>query len=182
MDDRLPGIRPRPSWGRRLDMAARRGFPLVVTVLLLLLAAAPFGLAGQPQIQFAIALASVFFWSLFRPASMPPLVVFALGVVVDLLGYAPLGTNVVILLAMHAVAVAGRRFLGRGGFVLVWVAFAALATVAAALQWLLTSLLTLRLLPIAPAVFGAVLAAGIYPLLAVPFARAHRTLAEPERA
>ena len=36
MDDRLPGIRPRPSWGRRLDMAARRGFPLVVTVLLVL--------------------------------------------------------------------------------------------------------------------------------------------------
>ena len=182
MDDRLPGIRPRQSWGRRLDMAARRGFPRVVTVLLLLLASAPFGLSGQPQIQFAVALASVFFWSLFRPASMPPLVVFGLGVVVDLLGYAPLGTNVVILLALHAVATAGRRFLARGGFVMVWLAFAMLAAVAAGSQWLLTAVLTLRLLPVLPAVFAALLAAGLYPLLAVPFARAQRSLAEPERA
>ena len=182
MDDRLPGIRPRPSWGRRLDMAARRGFPLVVTVLLVLVAAAPFGLAGQPQIQFAVALASVFFWSLVRPASMPPLAVFGLGVVVDLLGYAPLGTDVVILLALHAVAMASRRFLARSGFVVIWLAFAVLAAAAAGLQWLLTCVLTLRLLPLLPAVFAALLAAGLYPLLAVPFARAHRTLAEPERA
>ena len=47
---------------------------------------------------------------------------------------------------------------------------------------LLTALLTLRLLPVLPAVFAALLAAGLYPLLAVPFARAQRSLAEPERA
>ena len=182
MDDRLPGIRPRPSLGRRLDMAARRSFPGVLTVLLLLLAAAPFGFAGQPQVQFAVALVSVFFWSLYRPLSMPPPVVFLLGVLLDLLEYAPLGVDVVILLALHAMTMGGRRVLSRGGFVLVWVAFAGLAVAAAGLQWMLTALLTLRLLPGLPALFAAGLAAGIYPLLAVPFARAHRTLAEPEHA
>lgn len=182
MDDRLPGIRPRPSLGRRLDMAARRSFPCVVTVLLLLLAAAPFGLAGQAQIQFAVALASVYFWSVFRPLSMPPAAVFSLGVLVDLLGYAPLGSSVVILLALHAMVVNGRQVLGRGGFVLVWLAFAVLAVLAAGLQWALTALLTFRVLPLSPALFGAALAIALYPLLAVPFGTAHRTLAEPERA
>jgi rod shape-determining protein MreD len=57
-----------------------------------------------------------------------------------------------------------------------------MATALAALQWLLTSLLTLRLVPLGPALFQATLAAGLYPLLAVLLVRAHRTIAEPANA
>lgn len=70
--DRLPGIRPRESLLRRLDMAARWSFPATTSALLLLAAAAPLGLPGQGELQAAIALACVYFWSLFRPASLPP--------------------------------------------------------------------------------------------------------------
>ena len=59
MDDRLPGIRARPSLWRRLDSTARRSFPTVMTMLLLLLAAAPFRLPGQAELQNAAALSSV---------------------------------------------------------------------------------------------------------------------------
>ena len=44
-----------------------------------------------------------------------------------------------------------RRVLARQGFVLVWLAFVGVAAGAAALQWALTSVLTFRLLPPAPA-------------------------------
>ncbi len=182
MSDRLPGIRPRPSFGRKLDIAARQSFPTVVTSLLLMIAAAPLGLAAQAQIQLAVALVSVFFWTLVRPGSMPPPAVFLLGLLVDLLSYAPLGVGVVILLVLHGLTLAGRRVLGRAGFLLAWLAFAILAVGAVALQWALTALLTLQILPVSPAVLAAILAIGVYPLLAVPLGRAHRTLAEPDRA
>jgi rod shape-determining protein MreD len=182
MDDRLPGIRPRPSLWRRLDMAARRGFPATLTALLLLLAASPLGILGQAQMQMAVALSCVFFWSVFRPASMPPWMVFLLGLLTDLIGFAPVGVGVLLLLAVHGLAVRWRRLLTRQGFVAVWIVLAALGTGAALLQWALISLLTFRLLPIGPALFLAVLTAGAYPLLAVPLTRAHRTLAEPEAA
>lgn len=182
MAERLPGIRPRPSFGRQLDIAARRCFPAAVTVVLLVATAAPFGISGQPQIQLSVALASVFFWTLVRPGSMPPAAVFMLGLLVDLLSYAPLGVVVVILLVLHGLTLAGRRVLGRAGFLLAWLAFALLAVGAVALQWGLTALLTLRVLPVAPAVLAAILAIGLYPVLAVPLGRAHRTLAEPDRA
>lgn len=182
MSDRLPGIRPRPSFGRKLDIAARQSFPTVVTSLLLMIAAAPLGLAAQAQIQLAVALVSVFFWTLVRPGSMPPPAVFLLGLLVDLLSYAPLGVGVVILLVLHGLTLAGRRVLGRAGFLLAWLAFAILAVGAVALQWALTALLTLQILPVSPAVLAAILAIGAYPLLAVPLGRAHRTLAEPDRA
>lgn len=161
-------------------MIARTSFATASTALLLLIAAAPMGLPGQAQVLIAAALGCVFFWSVFRPAAMPPPLVFLLGVLVDLLGYAPLGVDVGILLLVHGVALRWRRFLVRQGFLVVWVGFIVVAVVAAVLQWALTSALLLRLLPPVEMVFQAALAAGLYPALAVLLSRAHQTLADPE--
>ena len=180
--ERVPGIRPRPSLRRRLDLTARRSFPGASTALVLLLAAGPLDLPGQAQLQCALALGAVFFWSLFRPASLPPLLVFALGLLADLLGYGPVGVNVLTLLIAHGLALLWRRNLTRQGFLLVWLAFVAVGFGTAALQWALTSLLTFRLLPVVPALFQATLSAGLYPILAVTLARANATIAEPARA
>ncbi len=182
MDDRLPGIRPRQSPSRRLDMAARRSFPAATTILLLLGSAVPLGMPGQAELQAAVALSGVFFWSLFRPASMPPWVVFVIGLLADLLGFAPVGVGVLTLLTAHGLAVKARRVLVRQGFLVVWLAFVCVASGAAALAWALTSLLTFRLLPPGPGVFQAALSAGLYPILATLLSRAHQTLAEPDHA
>ncbi len=72
--------------------------------------------------------------------------------------------------------------LTRQGFLSVWLAFAGFAAGAAALGWVLTAVLVFRLLPVGPALFQAVLTAALYPALAVLFIRAHRTVADPERA
>ncbi len=166
--DRLPGIRPRPTLWRHLDSTARRCFPLAATCLLLLLLAAPLGLPGQPELQQAAALGNVFFWSLFRPGSMTPPMVFLLGLLV--------------LLIAHGLALRWRRALTRQGFLIVWLAFLGIAAAAAAMSWALVSLLTLTLLPVGPALFQAGLSAGCYPLLATLLVRAHRNLADPEQA
>lgn len=180
--DRTPGIRPRPTLWRRLDATARLCFPAVSTAVLLLVAAAPLGLPAQAELQMALALAAVFFWSLFRPASLPPPAVFLLGLLADLLGLQPLGVSVVILLVVHGLAVRWRGVLARQGFLLVWVAFVGVAAGAILAQWLLDAALSLRLLPVEPLLFQFVLTAGLYPVLATLLTRAHRGIAAPEQA
>ena len=129
-----------------------------------------------------MTLASVWFWSLFRPTAMPPPVVFLIGLLFDLLGWLPIGSGVLVLLLVHGVAQRWRRPLATRGFALVWAGFAATAAGAAVLEWSLTCLLTWRVLPPAPAAFQAVLSAAMYPALAILFAQAHRSVANPERA
>ena len=182
MTERKPGIRPRPSLGRSLDVAARYSFPGVSTALLMLVVAGPLWLPGQAELQGALALGCVFYWSLFRPLSMPPQLVFALGMLADLLGFGPIGIELLILLITHGLAMLWRRELARQGFLLVWLVFVAVAAGAGVLQWALNALLTFRLLAPEPVMFQATLAAGIYPLLAVALGRAHTTIAEPARA
>ena len=148
----------------------------------MMLTEAPFGFADQAELLPAVTLGCVYFWSLFRPASMPPPVVFLIGLLFDLLGYVPIGVGVLTLLIVHGFALRWRLILTRQGFLAVWLAFAGFAAAAAALGWALTALLTVRLLPVAPALFQAVLTAALYPALATLFIRAHRTVADPEHA
>lgn len=144
--------------------------------------AAPLRLPGQAELRTTLALCSVFFWSLFRPTSMPPTAVFAIGMLSDLLGCAPVGVGVLTLMATHGVAVRAGRALARHVFLLVWLAFSVIASGGAALGWALTSALDRQLLSPGPGIFQTALSAGLYPLLAMLLTRAHNTLAEPERA
>jgi rod shape-determining protein MreD len=142
----------------------------------------PFGFAAQTALLPAVTLTCVWFWSLYRPGSMQPPLVFLIGLLLDLLGYQPLGIGVLTLLFAHGAAVRWRRFLARQGFALVWLAFLPVAAASAAATWVLTAALTFRLIPVGPAIFQAVLSAAIYFALAIPLAHAHRTAADPERA
>jgi len=180
--DRRPGIRPRATLLRQLDGASRLVFPVASTALLLLVLAGPLGLPGQAQWQQALVLGCVFFWSVFRPNAMPPLAVFALGLLADLLGLSPPGVAVLVLLAVHGLALHWRRWLARQGFVVVWLAFVAVAAGAALVAWVLACALQVRLLPPGPTLFGFALSAGLYPALAFLLTAAHRTAAAPEQA
>ncbi|MGE0417454.1 MAG: rod shape-determining protein MreD [Acetobacteraceae bacterium] len=181
-DDQHPGIRPRLTLGRRLDIAARYAFPACVTVVLMLVVEVPLRLALQTALLPAVALISVWFWSVYRPIAMAPPVVFLIGLLLDLRGYLPLGVGVLTLLIAHGISQRWRRFLMQQGFAMTWLAFLPIATGGAALIWVLTALLTFRLLPLGPALFLAVLSFALYPVLAMPLTVAHRSLADPEQA
>ncbi len=155
---------------------------MATTILPLLAGGVPTALPGQAELRAALAVAAVFFWSLFRPASMPSVAVFATGLLADLLGEWPLGVGTLGLLAVHGAATRLRPALFRQGLPSVWLAFLATAAGVAALGWALSSLLAWRVLPPAPALFQAALSAGLFPPWALLLMRAHRTVAEPERA
>jgi rod shape-determining protein MreD len=179
---RTPGIRPRPTLGRRLDALARASFPAACTVLLMLLAAAPFGLPMQAALLPALTFGSVWFWALFRPRALPPPLVFLIGALFDLLAYVPLGVGVLTLLIIYGVALRTRRVLTRQAFVVIWLAYAPVAAGAVLLGWAAASLLQYRLLPAPPALFELALCIAVYPALAAAYARAHGGVADPELA
>ena len=180
--DRLPGIRPGPTLLRRIDAAGRRLTPGVLMLAAIVLLAFPLGLPGSQELQQVLALACVYFWSVHRPASMPPSAAFLAGLLCDLLGPAPLGIAMLTLVTVNGFATRIRIPLLRQGSLVVWLAFVGLAAAAFALQWLLTSILELRLVPPAPALFEWALAAGSYPLLAMGLGWLHASIAAPEQA
>ncbi|GEB38579.1 hypothetical protein GLI01_26140 [Gluconacetobacter liquefaciens] len=177
-----PGIQPRPSLWRRLDMLSRRGLPAVLTALAVLLLSAPFGVPGQAELLPGILLSSVFFWSVFRPASMSSPIVFLLGILVDLLGFGPPGVMLLVVLLVHGVALSGRYGFSRAHILVLWLVFGGVSLGATALQWGLISALSLHLVPAIAFAFQWVLGVGLFPLLCVVFSTLGRSIANPDRA
>lgn len=182
MSERRSGLRPRFTLWRRLDEAARAAFPAASTALLLTLLAAPLGLPYQAQLAAGMALACVFHWSVARPAWLPPPTVFLLGVLADLLGVGAPGVSTLTLLVAHGLAVSWRRALAHQDLLVVWLAFAAVAALTVALDWALSSLLAVRLLPVDGALLRFALTVGLYPAWAALLRRAHHGLTDPEAA
>lgn len=180
--DQTPGIRPRLTLGRRLDIAARHGFPAALTVFLMIAVEAPLKVPQQAAFLPAVALISVWFWSVYRPAAMSPPIVFVIGVLLDLRGYLPLGSGVLTLLIAYGIAGLWRRVLLSHRFGLVWLAFLPIAWGGSAMLWILAQLLNFRLLSPGPAIFQAVVTTALYPVLAMPYLLAHRSVADPEQA
>ena len=173
------GIQPHRTIWRVLDGFARRSAPTAACGMTILLLGAPSGLPGAAELLPGLLLASVFFWSVFRPASMGAGPVFLLGLLCDLLGEAPPGMTALLLLGTHAAAAANRQALSRLGFMAMWTIFSMIATFACGLQWGLMSLFRLQGMPPAPAFFEAALACSLYPLLSAGFTWAHRSIADP---
>jgi rod shape-determining protein MreD len=174
----MPGRRaPKPGLLAALDAFARTGLPGVLSLFVMVLAG---GLAVMPGAVAAASLPCVFFWSVFRPAAMPPPAVFLLGLLQDLLTAAPLGSGILVLLLVHGAARGWRRFFARQGFLLVWLCFAGFALAAGVLGWVLQALLGWRLPPVEPGLWQVLLAIGLYPPLAWPFSRLQSALVDAE--
>lgn len=160
---------------RQIDALMRGAFPTMVTLVLMVLGAVP---VGAPGLIMALCVPSVFFWTVFRPAAMPPPAVFGIGVAADLLAAAPFASGVLVLLVVHGVALRFRGFIARQGFGAVWILYCGMAAGAATLAWALTALLNWQVPPTTPGLHQAAMSIGLYPLLAWVLSRAHRAMEE----
>ena len=175
-------MRRQASLWRRRDAASRYMFPLGSLVFGLFAIGMPFGLPGQAELAPVYAMACVFFWSLYRPSSLPAPLVAIVGLLLDLLGLSPFGLWAVLLLVLQGVTLALRRRLAQQSFFLTWAVFSAFASALACLAWMAQSLLTLSVLPVLPVLVEMLLACGFYPAFAGFFIRAHRGPAAVELA
>jgi rod shape-determining protein MreD len=175
-------MRRRPGFWRRVDAASRYSFPAGFMLFGLFVIGMPFGLPGQAEFRPVYAMACVFFWTLYRPASLPAPVVAATGLLLDLLGLSPIGLWAVLLLLLQGAAAAARRRLIAQSFVRTWMIFVGFAAGFSAMAWLGQSMLDLRLLPLGPLAAEWLAAFGLYPAFAGFFIRAHRGPAAVELA
>ena len=93
-------------------------------------------------------MACVFFWSLYRPASLPAPFVALCGLLLDLAGLSPLGLWAALLLLLQSATMAARRRLVAARFLVAWAAFTGWRRAAASLDWAAQSPLGLMLLPL----------------------------------
>jgi rod shape-determining protein MreD len=158
-----------------LKIVGRWGLALLVVVALLLLSTVPFRIAHLGEVRPAFMLMAVYYWSILR--TVPPLAVFAAGLVLDLLSAYPLGLSALILVIVQTLTSSQRKFLSGQSFLVIWAAFALVALVAGFAQWGVFSLFETSWMTVKPMLISAFLSAVLFPLAVLPLAALHKALA-----
>ncbi len=153
------------AFWNRLDVWARRLIPAGLSVGFVLVTVVPFPIPGYAAIVPMLALASVFFWAIHHPGLLPPVVVFAIGLVQDILTGALVGSGAVVLLLVYGVIVSQRIFFRNKSFLVVWLAFIMVALGAGALNWLFASAFSGQLISAWAALFQVLVTIALYPVL-----------------
>ncbi len=157
----------------------RAAAPTMLGLLGVVILAAPIrifeGFAPTPILPLVI----VFFWSVYGPDYLPPLSVFMIGLLQDLLTGGPLGLWPAVYLVTQFIVMSQRAyFLGRERKV-VWLGFALASAGAGLILWLVMSLMSGVLLPVRYLLLQLAATVLIYPLFGIVFGELHhRVLVE----
>ena len=152
----------------------RAAAPTLLGIIGVLILAAPIrffeGFGPTPILPLVI----VFFWSVYGPDYMPPLSVFLIGLLQDLLTGGPLGLWPAVYLVTQFIVLSQRAyFLGREQKV-VWLGFALASVGAGLILWLVMSLMSGVLLPVGHLLLQLAATVVIYPLFGIAFGELHR--------
>lgn len=142
--------------------------PSIVLVLMLtLVAAAPWGISAHTRFLLPLLpMLAIVHMTIRNPDAMPAGLVFAGGMMLDVLTHGPLGYWALVFLAGHLAALnlsqSARETLPRR---MLWTT--AVLSVVVLVEWLVSSLYFMQLAPWRPIAGAALVAALIYPLLAL---------------
>jgi len=161
---------------QKLDAFGRCAMPALFAVLLVLLSVTPLQIPGYSTIAPSFLLMAVYYWAIYRPDVMPFILVFALGLLQDILSGGPPGLNAWVLLIAFGLVVSQRRFFIGKSFPVIWWGFMLLAAGAGSLTWVLTAILSDTVVAPLPGIFSFLMSIAVYPMLTLVFAAIHRLL------
>ncbi|MEM9146573.1 MAG: rod shape-determining protein MreD [Pseudomonadota bacterium] len=160
VDAARPSRPERGLWLRILGLA-------VAGLLAITVEAAPLGLGAEaypsPDLLFCI----VAFWALRAPAAVPVLVVFALGLMRDLLTDQPIGLGVLVLVLAAEMLKSRQPVLSRQPLAVTWASVGATALAMAAALWLGVALSLAEPPGLAALALQVLATAAVYPVIAL---------------
>jgi rod shape-determining protein MreD len=159
-----------------LARTSRGLVPAVTILLMLVVSLVPLSLPYFSQVAPAVTLIAVFYWTIYRPDLLPPVAVFVLGALQDLIVGTPLGMSALVLLLTSGFVSSQRRALIGKSFAIVWLGFAVTALGVALLSWVAASLYFLTLVRIVPVLVQGAVTVALYPLFAWCLNQVHRRL------
>ncbi len=148
----------------RLDWLLRHLLPGLTLLFLGLLSFMPLPLPYWSHIAPNLSICAVFFWAVYRPGLLPQSVLFAYGLLIDLLSAAPLGMSSLIYLTLRFFTLRWRSFLIERQLIMLWIIFFSVTGLAAILEWLGYSFIRGQWLSLSSATYQALMTAVTFPI------------------
>ena len=167
---------PFSSIGERLDDIARftAVYFLITIFFIAEIIALPSPFDGFKHVPFLMI--TVYFWAVYRPNVLPPLLVFILGLMADVITGMPIGVGAIILVLLNWAISSQRAFITAQSFAMTWLVFGIVYVGIVVMQWLIFGLIQFQWSPInhiTPQFIAGIIA---FPFVAGAYHLAHKML------
>ena len=160
----------------QIDIILRFCVSYILMFILLILSAVSFALPLSVTIEISFMSMIIYYWAIYRPTLIPPLLVFIIGIVLDLLGGLPVGLNAFIFLTLRQIISDQRLFLMGQPFIVIWLVFAVVSTVVLLFQWVLFGFIHWEWTPIQPVILSIISGTFFFPVVGAILYLSHRIL------
>lgn len=144
---------------------------VISIILSLVFYSAPLRIASGPDLMPMLPLITLFIWSTVRPRFIPPIVIFIVGLLNDVLTGGVLGVWALAYLTALTIARSRDEDGPTREFGPVWIRFIVVLAIAMPVAWGAGSLAIGQLAPIRPLLIESVASGLMFPLLALLFIR-----------
>ncbi len=160
--------------GQNLDRWARQLAPCCVLFILVLVGVLPFGIPFMPEIMPMLTMIAIFYWTVYRPDLIPPVFIFFIGLIQDVLVGSLLGMNALALLLVYGITLTQRQVFLSKPFSVTWLGFIVISGGAFLMMWCLTGILNINIILNPVILFQFLLTIFLFPLSVWLFVRMHR--------
>lgn len=170
---------PFSSIGERFDEIARFGtvYAILIFFIVIEILAFPDPFSSLQFVPFLMI--SVYFWALYRPNVLPPLLVFIFGLLVDVMSGLPIGVGAIILVLLNWAISEQRAFLSAQSFAMKWLVFGMVYLVIVIVQWMVLGLINFEWSSIAQIIPQFIVGMVAFPFVMIIHHLAYKILPSP---
>ena len=161
---------------KKLENLLRLMVPHVLLLVLLLLSLVNLPLPYVGTVKPYLVLMAVYYWSIYRPTLVPPLLCFLMGMLLDIISGVPMGLNAFILVGVQWLVRDQRRFLMGQPYMTTWLVFGLVSLACGVWQWGLLGLVNFKWAHPLPGLVAVALSILLFPLVTLLLNLTHRIL------
>ncbi len=164
------------AMSEQIDLAMRLCVAYILMLVLFLLNMISFSTPISTTIEIPFVIIVIYYWSVYRPSLMSPLLVFIAGICLDFISGLPAGLSSFTLLIMNNVVSNQRLFLTGQPFMVVWLGFVVVGAITLLIQWFLFGLINFQWTSLQPVFLSAVSASLLFPVISLILNLSHKIL------
>ncbi len=160
----------------QIDLALRSCIPYAVMIILFILNMISFSTPISASIEIPFMVIIIYYWSVYRPTLLPPILIFISGICLDFISGLPVGLSSFTFLVMNNVVSEQRLFLTGQPFMVVWLGFLAVGFATLLIQWFLFGLINFEWTPLQPVILAIISGVLLFPVISFILNLSHKVL------
>lgn len=128
------------------------------------------------SVNIPLTMMVVYYWSIYRPMLIPPVLVFIAGISLDALSLWPIGISAMIFLLIRQSVSRQRLFLTGQPFIVIWLGFIGALLVSSVIQWVIFSLIYWQVVAVDAQIMTIIASILMFPIISLALHLSHKIL------